>query len=169
MRSQDFFGQRIASPYAHNGNLLLNAAENLTGSDALISLRSRGEFQRPFTYIQDIQRDAEREFRQKEQELLRELSQAEQALQRLQSDPTGEGAMVLTQEQKAEIERFRDKAVSLRGELREVQYQLRKDVEQVTGWVKAINIVAMPVLVAVFALILALVRSGARRRANRAA
>lgn len=169
VRMQDFFGQRVASPYAHNGNLLINAAENLTGSDALISLRSRGVFQRPFTYIQDIQREAEREFRQKEQELLRELSQAEEKLQQLQTDTAGNGAMVLTPEQKAEIERFRERAVSLRRELRDVQYQLRKDVERVTGWVKAINIGAMPVLVAVLAVILALVRRNARRRANRAA
>jgi ABC-type uncharacterized transport system involved in gliding motility auxiliary subunit len=169
VRVQDFFGQRVASPYAQNGNLLINAADNLTGSDALISLRSRGVFQRPFTYIQEIQRTAEREFRQKEQELLKELSQAEEALKKLQTNASGEGGVVLSQEQKDEIARFRDKAVSLRRELRDVQYQLRKDVEEVTGWVKAVNIGAVPVLVAVFALILALVRRSARRRANRAA
>ena len=126
-------------------------------------------FQRPFTYIQEIQRTAEREFRQKEQELLKELSQAEEALKKLQTNASGEGGVVLSQEQKDEIARFRDKAVSLRRELRDVQYQLRKDVEEVTGWVKAVNIGAVPVLVAVFALILALVRRSARRRANRAA
>jgi ABC-type uncharacterized transport system involved in gliding motility auxiliary subunit len=169
VRVQDFFGKKVAAPYAHNGNLLINAVENLTGSDALISLRSRGVFQRPFTYIQDIQREAERDFRQKEQELLRELTQAEETLKKLQTDARGEGAIVLTQAQKDEIARFRDKAISLRRELRDVQFQLRKNVEQVAGWVKVINIGAVPAFVALFALILALVRRNARRSANRAA
>jgi len=169
VRVQDFFGEKVAAPYAHNGNLLINAADNLTGSDALISLRSRGVFQRPFTYIQDIQREAERDFREKEQELLTELSQAEETLKKLQTQAGGESGVVLSQQQKDEIARFRDKAVALRRELRDVQFQLRKDVEQVTGLVKAINIGAVPVLVAVFALILALVRRNMRRTANRAA
>lgn len=166
VRVQDFFGQRVPSPYAHNGNLLVNAVDAMVGSDALISLRSRGGFQRPFTYIQDIQREAEREFRQKEQELLQRLSQAEERLKTLQTEARGaDGALVLSAEQKAEIEKFRADTVRIRRELRDVQYQLRKDVEQVSGWVKAINIGAVPALVAAFALILALVRRGMRRRA----
>ena len=168
VRVQDFFGQRVPAPYAHNGNLLINAVDAMVGSDALISLRSRGVFQRPFTYIQDIQREAERDFRQKEQELLAKLSQAEERLQKLQTDARGaDGALVLSAEQRAEIEKFRADTVSIRKDLRDVQFQLRKDVDQVTGWVKAINIGAVPVLVAIFALVLALVRRGMRRRAVR--
>ena len=75
---------------------------------------------------------------------------------------------MLSPEQKDEIARFRDKAVALRRELRDVQFQLRKDVEQVTGWVKVLNIAAVPVLVAIFALALAFVRRRKRRRAAHA-
>jgi len=45
---QDFFGQRIVSPWANNGDFVTNAVDNLTGSSALISIRSRGRFSRPF-------------------------------------------------------------------------------------------------------------------------
>lgn len=166
VRVQDFFGQRVPAPYAHNGNLLINAVDAMMGSEALIGLRSRGVFQRPFTYIQDIKRAAEREFRQKEQELLGKLTQAEERLKKLQTDARGgDGALVLSAEQKAEIEKFRSDTVSLRRDLRDVQFQLRREVEKVSGWVKVINIGAVPVLVAVFALILAFVRRRARRRA----
>ena len=165
VRVQDFFGKRIPSPYANNGNLLINAVENLSGSDELISLRSRGVFQRPFTYIQDIQRKAETAFRQKEQELLRELGQAEETLKKLQTQARGEGNLVLSQAQKDEIRGFRDKAVNLRRDLRDVQFQLRRDVDQVTEMVKLVNIAAVPALVAIFALVLALVRRSMRRRA----
>ena len=72
---------------------------------------------------------------------------------------------MLSAEQKAEIEKFRSDTVSLRRDLRDVQFQLRREVEKVSGWVKVINIGAVPVLVAVFALVLAFVRRRARRRA----
>jgi len=163
VRVQDFFGQRVAVPSAHNGNLLLNAVENMVGSEALIGLRSRGVFQRPFTLIEDIQREAEQEFRAKERELLNRLSETEEQLAQLQTEARGDGAIVLSQEQKAAIERFRDETIRIRRELRDVQFQLRKDVEQVNDWVRAINIAAMPALVAIFAIGLALVRRGRRR------
>ena len=168
VRVQDFFGQKIASPYAHNGNLLTNAVDNLMGSEALIGLRSRGVFQRPFTLIQDLQREAERDFREKEQGLLNQLRETEERLEKLQTDARGDGTVVLSQEQKAEIERFRQETVRVRRELRDVQFELRKNVDEVSGWVKVINIGAMPVLVAIFALILALTRRSTRRRAAQA-
>ena len=120
-------------------------------------------FQRPFTLIEDIQREAEQEFRAKERELLNRLSETEEQLAQLQTEARGDGAIVLSQEQKAAIERFRDETIRIRRELRDVQFQLRKDVEQVNDWVRAINIAAMPALVAIFAIGLALVRRGRRR------
>jgi ABC-type uncharacterized transport system involved in gliding motility auxiliary subunit len=168
VRVQDFFGQKVANPYAQNGNLLINAVDNMVGSEALISLRSRGAFQRPFTLIQDIQRDAEQQFRAKEQELLKQLNETQQRLSQLQSDPRGEGSVVLTQEQRDEIDRFREESVRIRRELRDVQYQLRANVDRVSSWVRAINIAAVPVLVALFAIVLALTRRSMRRCAVRA-
>ena len=43
---QDFFGQRVPQPWADNGALVVNALDNLSGTDALISVRSRGRFSR---------------------------------------------------------------------------------------------------------------------------
>ncbi|MCR3771195.1 GldG family protein, partial [Pseudomonas aeruginosa] len=45
---QDFFGQRVPQPWADNGALVVNALDNLSGTDALISVRSRGRFSRPY-------------------------------------------------------------------------------------------------------------------------
>src|SRR5690606_23066082 len=99
VRVQDFFGQRIAMPYAHNGAFLINAVENLTGSNELIGLRSRGVYQRPFTKVQAIQREAEQRFRAKEQELLAALRSTEQKLAELQGPSEGAEGVVLTDEQ----------------------------------------------------------------------
>lgn len=48
----DFFGQRMPQPWADNGTFVINALDNLSGTDALISVRSRGRFARPFTVVE---------------------------------------------------------------------------------------------------------------------
>lgn len=164
VRVQDFFGQRIAVPFAHNGAFLLNAVENLSGSSELIALRSRGVYQRPFTEVQAIQRDAERRFRTKEQELMAALKDAEGKLAQVQGKDAAEGNVVLTGEQKEAIEKFRQDAVRIRRELRDVQHALRQDVENLSNWIKAINIGLIPTLVAILAVVVALVRRGYRQR-----
>lgn len=65
---QDFFGQRVPQPWADNGALVVNALDNLSGTDALISVRSRGRFSRPFVVVERLQREAETSFRQKEEQ-----------------------------------------------------------------------------------------------------
>ena len=63
---QNFFGQRVAIPRNNNGVFVINALDNLSGSNDLISLRSRGNFSRPFERVKDIQREAEKNFRDRE-------------------------------------------------------------------------------------------------------
>ena len=50
-------GRPVAEPFADNGAFILNAVENLTGSDDLISLRTRASSDRPFTVVQAMQAD----------------------------------------------------------------------------------------------------------------
>ncbi|MBT5938634.1 MAG: GldG family protein, partial [Rhodospirillaceae bacterium] len=54
VREQDFFGKKIQTPVSNNADFLVNSLENLGGSQALISLRSRGLSVRPFHTIQDL-------------------------------------------------------------------------------------------------------------------
>ncbi|MEQ9125334.1 MAG: Gldg family protein, partial [Alphaproteobacteria bacterium] len=165
VRVQDLFGQRISVPTSSNGAYFQNLLENMTGSADLIGLRSRGGFQRPFTMIQDIQRDAERRFRAKEQELLQSLSETEKKLGQVQQAPdaAGNAQVVLSEAQRAEIDKFQKEMLRIRKELRDVQFALRSDVETLNGRIKAINIAAMPIAVGVIALIAAFVRSRRRR------
>ena len=151
---QDLFGQRVAVPNANNGAFFANVLENLTGSADLIGLRSRGGYQRPFTMINDIQRDAERKFRTKEQELLQELEAVQKKLTNVKraSDPSGKTSLVLTDEQRAEIDAAQQQMLKVRKELRDVQFALRSDVEALTGKIKAANVVLMPLIIAILAL-----------------
>jgi hypothetical protein len=57
-----------------------------------------------------------------------------------------------------EIERFRTKAAESRKKLREVRRDLRQDVSSLETRLKWINIAAVPVLVALLGIALAVVR-----------
>ena len=70
---QNFFGQRIPSAFADNGNFVINALDNLTGSTDLISVRSRGTTNRPFSLVEGMRLSAEAQYRETEQSLQTEL------------------------------------------------------------------------------------------------
>jgi hypothetical protein len=70
----------------------------------------------------------------------------------------------LSQKQRDEIEGFRGQLLDTRRELRDVQLALRQDIEDLQGRVRFLNIAAVPLLVALVAIVLALVRRVRYRR-----
>jgi ABC-type uncharacterized transport system involved in gliding motility auxiliary subunit len=162
---QNLFGNQIIVPSASNADFVINALENLTGSSDLISVRSRGEFSRPFTKVEQIQQRAELKYRQKEEELRNQLKQTEKSLLALQQGKRNEGnELMLTEKQQKEIEKFRNEKVRIRGELRNVQHQLRKDIDLLEGWLKFVNIGLLPLLIVIGATFISIERSRRRRR-----
>ena len=157
---QNFLGMRIPSPFADNGTFVINALDNLGGNDDLISLRSRGESARPFDRVEALQRDAEAQFRDKEQALQERLTQTEQQISELQSQKDEASAMLLSPEQKQAIDGFRDEQLKIRKELRAVQHELRKNIEQLGVILKFINIGLVPVLILLLATLLGLTKTG---------
>ncbi|MDO9624329.1 MAG: Gldg family protein [Pseudomonas sp.] len=143
---QDFFGQRIPQPWADNAGFAINALDNLTGSEALISVRSRGRFTRPFEVVESIQREAEVRFREKEQVLQAQLADTEQKLAALQSSDDPSQALELTSEQQAALQQFLQEKLKIRKELREVRYQLNADIEALGRTLKLVNIALVPLL-----------------------
>ena len=175
VRVQDFFGQQVASPISNNGALVANLADTLAGSDALITLRSRGESLRPFELVENIRRNADAQYRQTERQLQQRLEDTEKRLRELRQGqptpgapgaaPSGErnqAQTVITPEQRAEIDKARAEIVATRRQLRAVQLELRRDIEGLETWLRIVNIALVPALLTAFAIGLALVR--ARRR-----
>ena len=144
---QNFFGQRIGIPTSGNGTFVTNALDNLTGSNDLISVRSRAGYSRPFTLLRALQQDAEQQFRQKEQALQGRLKDTERKLQELQSQKPEGNAMIMSVEQQKAMATFREDLVQVRKELRSVQHELGKNIENVESWVKFINIGLVPILI----------------------
>ena len=81
VQAQELQGQRVAVPVADNASFVLNAIENLSGSDALVSLRSRGTSNRPFVVVNNMRRRAEQQFLRQEQLLQERLTATQNKLE----------------------------------------------------------------------------------------
>ncbi|MBT8144305.1 MAG: Gldg family protein [Gammaproteobacteria bacterium] len=166
---QNFFGQRILTPWADNGDFVIGALDNLTGSDGLIGIRSRATFRRPFDRVETLRRQAEQRFAATEQQLQDQLLATESKLGELQAGRSDDNIAIMTDEQRAEIERFIQQRTEVRKELRRVRRDLDKDIEQLGVTLKVLNIALVPGLIAIGALAWVVVRSQRRRRQREAA
>ncbi|OHC83884.1 MAG: hypothetical protein A3G73_05470 [Rhodospirillales bacterium RIFCSPLOWO2_12_FULL_67_15] len=164
-RVRDFVGQQVAVPFASNGDFVVNAVDNLAGSDDLIRLRSRGISYRPFTVVDDLRRDAADRFLARRDELQKALEDIEKRLNELQDrkKQSAAAAATLSAEEESAIEKFRDEMVRIRRQLREVQHGLERDIENLAAWLKVINIGLVPIGVLAVAALIALARKHRRR------
>ena len=155
VREQNFFGQRLTQAWASNGDLVQNALDNLAGSTDLISVRGRASFTRPFERVEKLRRAADDRFRAKEQELERQLRETEDKLTALHSKGGNQSALIITPEQEQEIEHFQTEKLRIRKELRAVRAGLDADIKGLGTTLKVINIIVVPALFAVVALLMA--------------
>jgi len=161
VREQSFFGQRMTQAWASNGDLVENALDNLAGSADLISVRGRASFTRPFERVEKLRRAADERFRDKEQELEAQLRDTENRLTALQSKGDKGSALILTPAQEQEIEHFQSEKLRIRKELRAVRAGLDENIKQLGATLKITNIIVVPAIFALAALLIALWR---RRR-----
>jgi ABC-type uncharacterized transport system involved in gliding motility auxiliary subunit len=155
----ELLGQRFAQPLNDNLNFVLNLLEQLTGSDALIGLRSRGTYERPFTKVIELQQAAQEKWQLEEQALQAKLQDVQSRLNQLQTGKQEDQQFILSPEQQAEIEKYHQEVVNTRGQLKDVRRNLRRDIEVLGLKVKGLNIFAVPLVVAVFGVV-----RGVRRR-----
>ncbi len=164
VQTRELLGQRIAQAFASNGDLVANALDNLGGSSALISIRGRATFSRPFERVEALKRQADDRLRAKVLELQSELQQTESKLTELQSKRNDQASLMLTPEQEQEVKRFTAEKAHVRKELRETQRGLDVEINRLDVWLKVLNIAVAPLAVALAgALLLSLRR---RRRAS---
>jgi ABC-type uncharacterized transport system involved in gliding motility auxiliary subunit len=165
VRIEQMFGKQVAAPFANNDAFVVNAIENLTGSSDLISLRTRATNDRPFTLVRALQADAERQFKQQEDALKARLSETEQQLKALQTGQGSGSNVGITPKQEATIAQFKRQLADIRTQLRAVQRNLRQDVDALGDVLAFVNIALVPILVALFAVLIAWLRRRRRARA----
>jgi ABC-type uncharacterized transport system involved in gliding motility auxiliary subunit len=181
VRIQDFFGQSQATPFSDNGAFVANLIDTLAGGDTLIGLRARGTSARPFVLVNDMQADAESQFRQTEQTLQQHLDAVQKQLQTLRqgnAPGAGPGASsaagqssdqaaqpVITAEQRSAIDAARQDILTTRQKLRAVQLDLNRGIARLETELRLFDIVLVPAVLTLLAIGLGILR---RRRRTRA-
>ncbi len=165
VQTREVFGQRVAQAFANNGDFVANILDNLSGSNALISVRGRATFSRPFERVEALRRRADDRLRSKALELQGELQQTQNKLTELQSKRNDQSSLVLSPAQEAELKRFVAEKARVRKELRETQRGLDVDIDRLESWLKFLNIAIAPLCVAIAGVIILSLR---RRRRNTA-
>lgn len=153
VRALNFFGQTAYQPMNDNITFLLNTAETLSGNQNLLDVRTRARMERPFLVVQDLLKQAQQRFLQKEQALQEQLTVTEQRLRELENRKDEGQEFILSAQQKKEIETFRQQEYETRKQLKLVRRNLRKDIEALGLRIKWINVALMPLLVGVAGIV----------------
>ncbi len=160
---EDELGETKLYPFAGNGDLVVNALDNLSDSASLIDLRSKAEWNRPFTVLEDLAQKSDKQYREEESRLFTALAEAQDRLKQLTERSSRDGEDLLTREDMEQIRDLQKQVIELRKSLRSVQSVLSRDVLALQTTVMVLNIAAVPVLLIIAALFVAW-----RRRARRA-
>ena len=155
LQKQQFFGEDLVTAFADNGSLAVNAIDNMLGNRDLISIRTRASSGRPFDRVEQIRVAAEKSYRAKEERLQAELEETERKLTELQAAKGDSELTVMSAEQQLEIQRFVDRKLQIRRELRQVQHDLQRDINRLGTQLKLLNIALIPAAVMIFAMIYA--------------
>jgi len=158
---RDFFFGKTA--LGDNSALLMNAIDELRGSSDLISIRSRGNFRRPFIVVDEIERQAEAETAEEEAKINAEIAGFQKELKSiLASAKEGEeeiiGSSILQKKSILEL-----KIHQAQRQLRQVKMKRRERIEHLGNILRNFNILVAPVVILIIAITLGVRRSVRKR------
>ena len=154
----NFFGSKAHRPLNDNLSFFANAVELVAGSSDLTTVRSRGQFARPFDYVLRLEEEARKKWQEQEQALNEKLQETRRQLSETQAQKDESQRLFLNAEQQKTIQRFRDEEIAINKELKEVRKKLAHDIESLGVKVKVANIVLMPLLIAIAGVLFGLHR-----------
>ena len=161
---QNFGGMQMASPVNGNASLLFNLLDQAVGSKYLIGSRSRSAIRRPFTLVQKMEADFNKQVGTKIEEFQEKQKAAQLKLSALQSQKSTGSELMLSPEQEAEIRKLRQEQVEYSKLIREQQKDLRRQKDKLAGKITLLNVFLMPFIVILVGLGLFI----QRRRSTRA-
>jgi len=159
--ASSFFGKMVVGD---NSALLLNAIEDLGGSGDLISIRSRGNFKRPFVVVDKIEQQAEKETADEIALINAQIEIFNQELQKLVSSAKEQdqqevlGGTIVQKKRDLEL-----KIHEAQRQLREIKAKQRERTDQLGHTLEVVNLAAVPSVIMLVAVALGLWRSVRRR------
>lgn len=137
----------MVAPQGDNAAFLFNILDQVTGSKHLIGARSRGDSRRPFTVIQEMESEFEKELGEKmeeeEEELQKLLARKTELLEQKQS----QGELVSNADLESERRDLDRKVVEANKRLRELQKDLRRDKDALAARYTLANVFIVPIIV----------------------
>ncbi len=164
-RAQQVLAQTVFVPSNGNLNFIQSSVEQLAGDSDLIGIRSRSSGNRPFVVVNKMEAAAQQKYQSKIDELEDNLNQARQKLAALQTSKQSDQKTLFSPEQQAEVKKFQENEATVNKELKQVRKNLRQEIDSLQSTVKWVDVAAMPLIVTLVGLTLALVKR--RRRAAR--
>jgi len=155
-----FFGKIIVGD---NSTLMLNAVDDLTGSSDLISIRSRGNFQRPFTVVDEIEKQAEKETAEEVAKINAEIAGFTNELQSILASAKGEKAEVVGGSIIAKQREIELKKRQAQRQLLEVNKKRHQRIEHLGNMLRNFNMLTAPGVILVIAIVLGIRRSIRKR------
>jgi ABC-type uncharacterized transport system involved in gliding motility auxiliary subunit len=155
-----FFGKIVVGD---NSALVLNAIDDLSGSSDLVSIRSRGNFKRPFVVVDEIERQAEEETREEVAKINAQIAGFQSELQSiLASAKKGQeeviGSSILQKQRDIELKQRRAQL-----KLNELKLTRRERIEHLGNILRGFNMLAAPAVILVIAIVLGVRRSVRKR------
>jgi len=155
-----FFGKMVVGD---NSALMVNTIEDLSGSSDLVSIRSRGNFKRPFTVVDEIEKRAEAETAAEVEKINLQIASFQGELQNiLTTAKKGEeeviGSTIVQKKKELEL-KIRD----AQRQLRQVKMTRRERIEQLGNKLRQANMLGAPMVILAIAIVLGL-RRGVRKR-----
>jgi len=140
-----------------NLNFAQNAVEQLAGDDNLIEVRSRATLNRPFEVVRKKEAEASEKFQGVLEELQKKAEAAQQRINELQAQKSDQNQrFIMSPEQQAELAKLEEQSVQTDKKLREVKKELAKEVDSLKTRVTWWNILAMPIVVTLGGIVLAI-------------
>ena len=158
--SNSFFGKIVIGD---NSALLMNAIDDLSGSSDLISIRSRGNFKRPFIVVDEIERQAEEETAQEVAVLNAQIAGFQNELQSILAQAKEGQEEVINSSIVKKKKELELNILQAQRQLREIKMKRRERTDRLGFSLEVINVTAVPGVVIVFAVVLGLWRSARRR------
>jgi ABC-type uncharacterized transport system involved in gliding motility auxiliary subunit len=155
-----FFGKIVVGD---NSTLMLNAIDDLSGSSDLVSIRSRGNFKRPFVVVDEIERQAEAETAEEVEKINMQIAGFQGELQSIvASAKEGQeeviGSSIVKKKQELEL-----KILQAQRQLRQVKMTRRERIERLGNELRQANMLGAPVVILIIAIVLG-VRRNVRKR-----
>ena len=143
--------------FANNGDFVLNVVEKMIGGNALSDLRGKSTSWRPFEKIIALEKVAEEKFLIEEQMLAKKLEGMEDKIRNLTQN-NDKNSDILSPETIKAIDGFKAEMMATRSQLRNVKFDLRRDVELLKKWIISLNVAILPIMFAAASLIISLRR-----------